>query len=289
MKTSLLIIFVIALTTLPRAPAARTTQGEPKHFSKDGLSFGYPADWTLTDNSNAQLQSLLLRREGVSTVIAVNAQREPFTTRAQLVESRGTVTAPYVANVARQLGLAQTPRQDEARCVTAGAGLALGFQMSGRLGDEPTSAEVYRLVSGQRLIHLAHIRNDKDEAQSARAWKTLLDTLKVEPPPPPPGPTPGTVEEIITGGVLNNKAVEKPPPRPYPSEAKRAGAQGTVVVEVVVDELGNVVQAKAVSGNVLLRGVSEKAARGAKFDPLTLCGRQVKGVLSYNFVLQSRL
>jgi protein TonB len=58
-------------------------------------------------------------------------------------------------------------------------------------------------------------------------------------------------------------------------------------VEVVVDEGGNVISAKAVSGHTLLRGVSEKAARRAKLDPLALCGRQVKGVLSYNFILES--
>src|SRR5687767_1223823 len=92
-KTTLSILFV-AFAALMRVPAAPPqAQGGLEHFSKDGLSFDYPVGWTLTDSSNGQLQSLLLRREGVSTVITVFAQREPFETQAKLIESRGAVTA----------------------------------------------------------------------------------------------------------------------------------------------------------------------------------------------------
>jgi protein TonB len=87
--------------------------------------------------------------------------------------------------------------------------------------------------------------------------------------------------------VLNGKVNSKPRPE-YPSEAKSARAQGTVVVQIVVDEGGNVASAKAVLGHPLLRGASEEAARKAKFQPTTLCGQPVKvsGVITYNFVLR---
>jgi protein TonB len=88
------------------------------------------------------------------------------------------------------------------------------------------------------------------------------------------------------GGVLNDRAVKKPAPR-YPPEAKSVRAQGTVVVQILVDEEGNIASAQAMSGPLLLRGVSEEAARKAKFKPTTLCGRPVKvsGVTTYNYVL----
>ena len=92
---------------------------------------------------------------------------------------------------------------------------------------------------------------------------------------------------VVSGGVLNGKAVSKPPPA-YPPIAKAAGASGTVTVQVVVDEEGNVVSAAAVSGHPLLQQAAVAAAREAKFSPTLLQGRPVRvsGVVTYNFVLE---
>jgi TonB family protein len=92
---------------------------------------------------------------------------------------------------------------------------------------------------------------------------------------------------IISGGVLNGKAVSKPQPA-YPPAAKAARAAGTVTVQVVVDESGGVASAEAVSGHPLLRAAAVAAARQAKFSPTLLSGKPVRvsGVLTYNFVLE---
>lgn len=91
----------------------------------------------------------------------------------------------------------------------------------------------------------------------------------------------------ISGGVLNSKATSLPRPD-YPAEARAARAAGTVVVQVTVDEYGNVSAAKAVSGHLLLQQVSVNAALQAKFSPTFLMGEPVKvsGVITYNFVVQ---
>jgi TonB family protein len=88
----------------------------------------------------------------------------------------------------------------------------------------------------------------------------------------------------ISGGVLNGKAISLPKP-PYPAIAKAAHASGTVVVQVTVDEDGNVTNAKAVSGHPLLQASATQAARQARFTPTVLAGKPVKvtGVLTYNF------
>ena len=105
-----------------------------------------------------------------------------------------------------------------------------------------------------------------------------------EPPPPEPKPVP---RAPISGGVLNGKALSLPKP-PYPQIAKAAHASGTVVVQVLIDENGNVVSARAVSGHPLLQAVAVAAARGARFSPTKLSGQPVKvtGVIQYNFVAQ---
>jgi protein TonB len=105
------------------------------------------------------------------------------------------------------------------------------------------------------------------------------------PPPPEVKPTPRAAP--ISGGVLNGKAISLPKPS-YPPIAKAAHASGTVVVQVLIDENGNVVSAHAVSGHPLLQGAAVGSARQAKFSPTKLSGQPVKvtGVIQYNFVAQ---
>ncbi len=108
--------------------------------------------------------------------------------------------------------------------------------------------------------------------------------IKDEPPPPPPKPTP---HAPISGGVLNGRALHLVQP-PYPPIARSAHASGQVVVQVLIDENGNVVAAHATSGHPLLQAAAVNAARSSKFSPTKLSGQPVKvnGVIIYNFVAQ---
>jgi len=106
-------------------------------------------------------------------------------------------------------------------------------------------------------------------------------------PPPPEAPKPTPPRAPISGGVLNGKAISLPKPQ-YPQIARAAHASGTVTVQVLIDENGNVVSAHAVSGHSLMQAVAVQAARGARFSPTKLSGQPVKvtGVITYNFVAQ---
>jgi TonB family protein len=96
-----------------------------------------------------------------------------------------------------------------------------------------------------------------------------------------------TRRRAIQGGVLNGKATTMPSPE-YPEIARAAKASGTVTVEVIVDEDGNVAGAKAVSGHPLLQAAAVNAARQAKFPPTFVNGEptRIDGYLTYNFVAQ---
>ena len=93
--------------------------------------------------------------------------------------------------------------------------------------------------------------------------------------------------KIVSGGVLNNKAIRRPEPA-YPADARASKASGAVSIQVLIDEAGNVVRAHALGGHPKLRKAAETAARQAKFKPTLLSGVPVKvsGVITYNFVLQ---
>lgn len=84
----------------------------------------------------------------------------------------------------------------------------------------------------------------------------------------------------IAGGMLNSKAIYLPQP-----EVPTGEASGVVLVQVLVDEQGSVVDARPVSGPQQLHAVAVNAARLARFTPTLLMGEPVKvsGTLSYNF------
>lgn len=86
-------------------------------------------------------------------------------------------------------------------------------------------------------------------------------------------------------GVVNGRATVLPKPE-YPLEAGTVKMQGTVNVEVAIDEEGNIISATAVSGSDVLRKACEDAAFKVKFIPLVLSGFKVKvsGVIIYNFI-----
>jgi TonB family protein len=87
-------------------------------------------------------------------------------------------------------------------------------------------------------------------------------------------------------GALEKEATERAEPV-YPPLARAAKVTGTVVVEVTVDETGNVTAARAVSGHPLLKDAAVEAARKWKFKPAMLDGAsaQVTGPIVFKFAI----
>ena len=112
-------------------------------------------------------------------------------------------------------------------------------------------------------------------------------TLLVDVDPPPPAPVERPKPKVLPKDVINGEALFLPKP-PYPPIAKQMGIQGTVNVQVLVDETGKVISAKAVSGNPALTRAAQQAALNARFSPTKIGEQAVKvsGVIVYNFVLQ---
>jgi len=105
------------------------------------------------------------------------------------------------------------------------------------------------------------------------------------PPPPPEPPKP---PRVVSKGVITGLAIYLPRPV-YTELAKRARVQGSVSVQVLIDETGRVVSAKALSGSPFLTVEAQKAAMQARFAPTLLSNQPVKvsGVITYNFLLSN--
>ncbi len=106
-------------------------------------------------------------------------------------------------------------------------------------------------------------------------------------PPPAQPPVEKRIPRTISKGPITGLALVLPKPI-YSPIAKQARASGPVNVQVLIDEHGKVISAKAVSGHPLLLPLAQQAAYGARFTPTTLGDQAVKvsGVITYNFILQ---
>jgi TonB family protein len=121
-----------------------------------------------------------------------------------------------------------------------------------------------------------------DSRQTSLATQSEPSKPSGEETPAPRTKKPGPIVSI---GVANGRAILLPKPA-YPAAAQAVGAAGTVEVQVLIDEAGHVLSARAASGNPLLRAAAERAAMSARFTPTLLSNVPVKvsGIITYNFV-----
>jgi TonB family protein len=157
-------------------------------------------------------------------------------------------------------------------------------------GSSANHAEGEKVAATQPLptSSLDKLKLSAAQPGSADLRGAALDTnqkvVVVSDNAPPPAPRP--LLKPISGGVLNGIALALPPPS-YPDTARRMRQSGMVQVEVVVDENGKVISARALSGPGTLRDVAVEAAYRARFSPTKLSGQPVKvtGQINYNFTL----
>ena len=136
---------------------------------------------------------------------------------------------------------------------------------------------------GETTYRLTNI----NRSEPARELFEVPADYKVQGPPGPSSIGMKGPVEGVSGGVLNGKAITLPPPE-YPAIARAAKASGNVTVEITIDEEGNVIAARSVSGHPLLQSAAVTAARQARFTPTKMNGQAVKvnGVLVYAFAAQ---
>jgi len=95
------------------------------------------------------------------------------------------------------------------------------------------------------------------------------------PPPPPPAPAAKPREPVRIFSGMKEPTLVYAPPLVYPPVARQAHVSGTVVIEAVIDDKGNVTQVKAVSGPALLLNAALKAVSERKYQPTILDGAPV--------------
>jgi periplasmic protein TonB len=117
---------------------------------------------------------------------------------------------------------------------------------------------------------------------SAIGLAVLNNATPIEKMPPPPPPMPITPTRV-GGDVQQSKLLVKVTPE-YPELARRARISGNVVLEIRVDEEGNITEVKVLSGHPLLVDAALKAAGHWKYSPTLLNGEPVPVISTVTMV-----
>jgi len=170
--TAFLLLLVIS------APA-QTSGSDKKHYDRNGLSFDYPADVTIVDNSTANGQDLVLTHSDQGAQIMIISRYERIDSAEQLTKARREVADKFVDTMAEEFkrDQAQVERTD---VKTEVAGLkAPGVRLRAVLSGEAGNAEAYSLLLGKRFVLVTFIGSDKELAAGSSAWAMVRQSLQI--------------------------------------------------------------------------------------------------------------
>lgn len=200
-----------------------------------------------------------------------------YSLRADLHEKKG--------NAAQAITDYQKAVELDAKNETAKTSLKRLQDEQARIIAKQKEEEQAKLLAKQKEEEQAKLLAKQKEEQQA---KLLAAKQKTTPPAVVPN-TPKAAGETgdsktVELGSLVGQAVRMVSPA-YPAAAKQLNIYGQVTVQITLDEAGDVISAKAVSGPQFLRASSEEAARKSKFKPALVDNQAVKasGFVVYNF------
>ena len=138
------------------------------------------------------------------------------------------------------------------------------------------------------LFRIERIIPDNDWGEQTRSATKAIETLITAPPKLPELKRPEEPKAVKMGGqVLQSKCIFRFDPV-YPELARRARISGTVVLEAVVDEEGNVSELRVLRGHPLLIDAALQAVKQWKYSPTILNGEpvQVLATITVDFRLR---
>jgi hypothetical protein len=196
----------------------------------------------------------------------------------------GNKRLPYLALLIKEQGLSLIRDKDDAesqgdvvRMSITAAALSAELGLSTLAISYKNQAETL-LKSNSDLSGYVPAMNEDDRRRYDNIASAVARPTVIADSNPPP-------KARLSGGILNSRAIKLVKPA-FPAAAHQAGAAGEVTVQIVFDEQGKVIWARAISGHPLLRSACEDAAWQSTFPPTKVSGQPVKvtGVLIYNFV-----
>ena len=186
MKSRTIVSLILALL-LASLSVAQTASN--KQFVKDGLTFDYPAEWTMQDDSTDDAQQLNLGRANADAQIRVFAHKGRVSAE-KFPDAKKAFIDPYVAATEKEfVAMGAKPQQSNDSTEVAGE-KADGVAITANLSGEPGAAKIYWALIGNRVVVLTYFGPDKELKQFASAWDMIRTSLKIVDPKAAPKPSP---------------------------------------------------------------------------------------------------
>ena len=187
MKLTQSLIACLALSLL--IVSAPAQDPNVKHYEKDGLSFDYPANWQLSDQSTSQMQFIELTRGDI--VLRVRSPREWLKTPEKEAAAKKIFQDQYVDGFATQFEQGGMQPKRSVITTTVGGANADGTRLRVVMDRQPGGLDSYYLILSDRLVNLSILGSESDITKAAPVWDLIRNSLKVAPPPQPsPKPSP---------------------------------------------------------------------------------------------------
>jgi len=188
---SIRVVLRVAFVLMCCSLAVIAQTGSNKQYIKEGLTFDYPAGWTIQDDSNKDGQSLTLARADLDVSINVFVHRGRITAE-KLADAKKAFIDPYIEARKKQfIQMGANPVQTADTTEIAGL-KADGVVLSASLGGETGAAKIYWTLVGERVALLTYFGPDKQQKQFAPVWDLVRGSIKIEAPKAAPkaSPTP---------------------------------------------------------------------------------------------------
>ena len=160
------------------------SQGDTKHFAKDGLAFDYANGWSVTDESTSDAQQLTLNHADSDAQIRVFVHRGKVDTAEKLAKAKAAFIDPYVKSVNDTFVQMGAKPESKPSKTKIGEVEAEGVQLRASLGGEPGEADVYWLPLTNRVVVLTLFGPDAALKGAMPTWEMVRNTIKIEPPQP---------------------------------------------------------------------------------------------------------
>jgi hypothetical protein len=177
MKLRARVFRVIAFALLVNGALA---QNSGQHYAKDGLSFDYPAGWSIDESkTTGQMQYLTLGRDGFAMII-VRSPRAVIDTPEKETHAKQLIQDGFIEAWANNFSSQGSKAERSTVTTEIGGGPGECTRLSASLSGEQGRVDICWRLLEKHMVQLAIVGSTKDVTKSAPAWDMIRNSLKVE-------------------------------------------------------------------------------------------------------------
>lgn len=280
--------FILIFTIFNISVFAQENSEQPNTFTSKELSFNYPSGWKITDKSTNFDHHLIVHKPNSEILIVVASPKKEITEPNKFIlYSDNPLISQYTSSISQTLSTSEKKVTQHNNCLSFKNRKLGGNRFIGTYKNVKAKGDIYSIMMDNRIINLVYMRTENESSAGDLAWNEILKSIKVDDIESPKSIYTFGVKKNILNSMARKKAKIFLPPK---WERSGSPIRTEVIVKVVVDETGNVVNARAISGHPDFFKESKRSAKKWKFTPFLECGFPTKivGNISFNFISEGR-